>query len=471
MKRAAERAVAIVVGLSAVVLGCTEAATREPPRLNVDVGGAPGAFAPYQPPIVTAPPAGASGAGGTGGASGAGAGGMVATSGAGGKASGAGAVLLGFIPTAISDDGQVVIGVSEEAPARAARWSAHEGGRILSPGAIQGQPEVAALSANGEISVGFTVETVSGRPFATVWNGFQPDYFPSVPMGTRDMTAAVGISQDGHIIIGTASNSGDVSGASVATVVWTNLDWAIVGALPGDSGSEPTVMNRTGTAIAGFSYAGTKEARRAFLFRADTGVTELQPPSSAERIVPRVIADSGDLVFADRFSGPTESPQTRLDALVWDHGAPVKLPRCPSEGTSRVVALAAKTPLLLGACSNAFDDADATDETPFVVDLASSPMTLTMLPRATAIDRATPVGISADASVIAGLGRGAAREPIIQLWVARGAPIPTNVSVPDLGGAAPRDIDVAAISDDGSTIVGSAADANGVRRGWLIHLR
>jgi uncharacterized membrane protein len=487
-----KRPVAVLaLGLVVAAVGCTEAPTLDPGGSSTGAGGsssgaggssagaggsstdaggaaaAPMVFVPYTPPG-PAPSAGI--AGQTGGGALAGMGGPTGAAGmgpigTGGRATagmtGAGgsvaATMLGLVPVAISRNGAVVAGVDEATGWHAVLWTPKTGALPL-PGLrdVDDRGEVTFIGADGLV-YGASFESATNVRRAIAWS---PDTgAPSNPIaaGYPDPCTIVAAG-DGATLAGTCTRPvGTKEAVRVVMGQPTGL-----GFLPGDTNSEAVAMSANGSTVVGASYNPATKSQRAFRWTAQTGMTELQPLFAGTFVLPRAVNANGSLIACDAWSGtptfPGVAQPTSELAFLWRDGSSIPLDCNAPTPNARVVALSAKTASLLGACLPG--NLDARAELPFVADM---PPTVRLLPAPVPFDRATPIGISAAGEVVVAVARNVV-PPAIVVWK-MGMPIPLM-----MGPASPSslELEVAALSEDGTTIVGDLKVANGPRRGWLM---
>ncbi|MDB4982775.1 MAG: hypothetical protein JWM82_3527 [Myxococcales bacterium] len=461
MSRGGTLALTVAVSL----VGCTEAT---PPAPDGGSGGAAGGqmmFVPYRPSTDGGTDSG--GGAGSGGRSDAGA----ETAGAGGAPGTIPATMLGLLPVALSFDGSVVGGTDELTGQHAMMWTS-KGARLLrSLAASHDRSQVTFVSPTG-IVYGFTSNSITGERQAALWS---PDAeLPSglVSSGYRGDCSFVPTAGSSVAVI--AATCTHASGVKEAHAVISGLPVGL-GFLPGDTESEALLVSGDGSTIAGASYDKATKSQHAFLWTQHTGMTELPPPSDGDFALPRAMSSDGSVVAYDAWLGTPTFPGVAHPmmkrAFVLVKGTTVSIDGCATHD-SRAVAMSARTGALLGACV-ATPDATPPDELPFVAAVLPHGQPL-VVPNA--LLRVTPVSISAAGEIVVGLGHPMGAPPAVVVWrFGAAAPAPMMMmtmmmsAMPAAPAVQPVDVSIAALCENGTTLVGARTDADGSRHGWLIH--
>jgi uncharacterized membrane protein len=446
------RAVALVLTVSAV--GCTEAATIGPMG-TVGSSMPQMVFVPYTPPG-TLPDAGTAGQTGSGGATGVagigpvGTGGM-ATAGASGGTGSIPTTMLGLRPVGISRDGLVVAGVDETTGTHAMLWTQTTGTLSLPPvSPIHDQSHVAAVSADGSTIVGATWGTsMGGSRESVLWSSAGvPSRLDSLH-GVRVDNFPIAVSTDGKFVVGSSG-----VGPSEA-VRWSTGHVEGLGVLPGDDSSEAVAMSADGSTIVGYSRASAPKSQRAFRWTQETGMIEMKPVTSVYAPVePRAVSPDGSTVASDASASQIAIRRT----FIWKNGSMQLFDVCAE--SSRPIVFSADGSTLLGAC---LLPGDLSDVFPFVADKMLRATMLPFYPSPT-----TAIGLSGTGDrIVAQTRPPPGTMPVIVVWTS-GA---LSALKPMMSPQPPLDLIVAALSEDGSTIVGDAEDTAGIHHGWLLRLR
>jgi uncharacterized membrane protein len=470
MRRKRFGGLAIAIGL-ALAAACTESATRNPGGQSGAGGGGgttggagmTGDASMTGDADVTGDADITGGADVTGGAGGAGG---MSTEATGDVGTPPPAILLDVVPEVISRDGAVVAGRDPKDTTFAMRWTATTGAVRL------WQARITALSADGATVIG-EMTMPSGRPRAVCWVRDVPKEI-GFPRPTDTFTTPIGVSADGTFVVGNAwSTSPTVT--SVEAFRWTAAHGSEgLGFLPGDSASEAHAMSPDGETIVGFSFNQAKQKAHAFRWSKATGMVELPDLPNSTLVVPVAVSDGGTAILGDAFRGEASFSNvvpTSRDAIVWMGDTPRPIVGC-TVGFSYALAIGTQWPVFVGACTGSAST--GFKETPFIAGPDLNAHLLT--PPAAYPDSARPVGVSLDGNVVVahvsrdGLG---GSQPAFSVWLNQ-APQPTLVAKRIFGpGGVPLDyLIVTALSEDGSTIVGSAQNPAGDGAiGWRLRLR
>lgn len=193
--------------------------------------------------------------------------------------------------TAVSGDGQVVVGYCGNSPSssRAFRWTAEDGMTdlgALSPGVAT---EATAVNADGTVIVGVS----GGIPFRwTAEGGMQS--LGTLPGAT--LSWASGVSADGSIVVGGSGNR---------AFRWTSSDGMIdMGALPGGTTSTATAISADGSTVVGISseMSGSYLSTRGFRWTTADGMVGFGPFSvecADHRTRPSAVSNDGSVIAGD----------------------------------------------------------------------------------------------------------------------------------------------------------------------------
>ncbi|MDP2323550.1 MAG: GlyGly-CTERM sorting domain-containing protein, partial [Gammaproteobacteria bacterium] len=181
----------------------------------------------------------------------------------------------------ISADGAVVVGVTDHdgGSEQAFRWT--EGSGTVGLGFLSGggtpMSGARAVSADGEIVVGYSSSAAGGSPFMwTQVNGMQP--LPVLP-GTVGAEASA-ISPDGSIVIGRCYDGSRSQAFSWSTATGTVSLGQLAG---GDDGSFALAVSANGVVVGTALQGSYSTGRRAFL----------APPGEGMRLLSEVLLSQG----------------------------------------------------------------------------------------------------------------------------------------------------------------------------------
>jgi probable HAF family extracellular repeat protein len=179
---------------------------------------------------------------------------------------------LGVLPgmtnsraTAVSEDGETVVGTSSSPSYLAFRWTVTGGMESL--GAFLGYgSEATAVGANGSfvvVNVNTWFAFTWTEPTGLVGLGSLPGF------GTANGTA---VSADGSVVTGA---SGYPSPTAFHAFRWTQSGMVDLGTFPGNHYSYAFGMNADGSVIVGSAYTAADALRHSFRWTAPTGLVDL----------------------------------------------------------------------------------------------------------------------------------------------------------------------------------------------------
>jgi len=403
-------------------------------------------------------PAATDGAGGGGARGGGGAGGGQSPAGVGGAAAPL-ATVLDFIPLAISGDGTVVVGTPNDLGGGVVRWTAATGAQVI--------PGIAALGPTKFSADGTTIVAV--RQGSTLIARIVGTTVTTFDLGTWRINV-VGVSDDGMTFAGTVNVNAD----GEEGFRWT-LDggFARLGFLPGDVGSAVEAISPDGETLLGLSFDATGEKSRPFRWTKSEGMVEIAPLAANSLTLPFAVNDGGT-ALAYGYSGGTvdrdeiswAGPIPPIDTVVLAPGAPARTVTGCDATISEPVAIVANGTILL-RCGSA---------SAVLVSPTGDGRLLSVPPPpagASASDQSDYFfWLSRDGAQVVGayhLGPGPDFTKMILVW--DGSSSSPSLALSRLRGT-PGDVDllnpdVAAVSADGSTLIGGTMYGPN----WLLRLR
>ncbi len=170
--------------------------------------------------------------------------------------------------TALNANGTVVVGHTTGIGFNAFRWTT--GGGMENLGSLGGGQSLAqGVSADGAVVVGYS-QTSDGLVRAFQWtsDGGMEEVGP-LPPG-RDLSYAVAISGDGSVVAGTSE-----SPLPARAVIWRDGGVQDLGVLPGFSNSQARALSADGLVAAGVSYTSAFTSGRAFRWSDADGMVDL----------------------------------------------------------------------------------------------------------------------------------------------------------------------------------------------------
>jgi uncharacterized membrane protein len=170
----------------------------------------------------------------------------------------------GFGPTAVNEDGSVVVGFTET---DAVRWSSATDLTVLANPMQGTNARALAVSADGRVVVGRLGEAPS-VPVRWI------DPAVAEPLRTDVPGEAVAVSADGKTILATTM-AGSVFGSGA--YLWKDGVITTIDPLPGDLGAEPSILCADGSTVIGRSW-NTNQQARVFIWTAAAKTEEIALP-------------------------------------------------------------------------------------------------------------------------------------------------------------------------------------------------